>query len=155
MLRRFTLIPMLVLAWLTLIALGACESDKRVYPLTAFSDDWRVLPPQQAPGLVASNQRYIPDVPYPIRFLPLSEQSRSEATPVGGRVVHHVYQGLGSTVEVVNFYRSHLRLDDWKPQSETNQAPNHYVMNYTKGSETLAIDIRERWGRVTITIDIR
>ncbi len=131
--------------------LFGCQGHKTAYPFP-FSDEWRYLYPQPAPGVVGLARPLIPDVGQPIGFKALVKQSH--ATVDGSaRKVKHVYQGRARLQDVIDFYRRNLTRFNWKTVSQEHQA-NGFVVNNTKGVERLRLLFYTDGDRVTVVIMI-
>lgn len=145
---------LLMVLGLGMAAAFGCEQRPVAIPPFGVSNDFRVLPGQPGPGLVAASESPIPDVPMPIGFRPLPKLcSAAIEGASGARRVHHVYQGMGSAGEAVGFYRQQLPTRGWQLVGLSGGNEADAVLRYTKGPEQM--DIRVRGGGVsTLIIDI-
>ncbi|HAI12604.1 MAG TPA: hypothetical protein DCM28_12930 [Phycisphaerales bacterium] len=131
--------------------LMGCNGKKVAYP-NPINEEWKLLEPQQAHGLVGKTQPLIPDVGQPIAFKALVKQSQSSITG-NAREVKHVYQGRAKFEDVIEFYRRRLDMNGWKMGSDEHQ-DNGFVLNRTKGPERLRILMYPQGDRVTVVIMI-
>ncbi len=137
----------LLLCMTTFALLAGCSGS------VPFSEDWQYLSSNGgAPGVVSRPDSPIADVPVPIGFSPLVEQSRAEVQG-NVRVVKHVYQGRAKVQDVVDLYRRSLPLSGWTFTNEGNES-DEYVLYYTKGPEALRVATRKKGLVVTITVNI-
>lgn len=141
--------------WATMIAaamIGAASAGCSTENVHVFSlsSDGQYLPPQTGPGLVAQRQSPIPDLPIPIGFVVVADQSRVEARGLS-RYVRHVYQGRASMADAARFYRHHAPLHEWRSLGEQT-ADGQTLMWFEKGSERLTLKLARRGGIVSIVI---
>jgi len=118
-----------------------------------YSKDGQYLKgPGNLQGVVGLMDSPIPDVPVPIGFVPILDDS--DARLEGNvRVIQHVYQGRATINDVIEFYRRGLPLHDWKYVSE-GQRGDEYLMAYTKGVESLRVAVRKRGMVLTLQINM-
>lgn len=150
------------LGLLLVAVLAGCQPAPVAVPPFGMSNDFRMLPGQPGPGLVADPQSPIPDVPKPVGFRPIpSLCTASGGGAEGPRRVRHVYQGMGSAGEAVAFFRQQMPARGWQmaalrggnADTGGNATGADAVLTFTKGPETL--DVRVRGGGVTtLTVDI-
>jgi hypothetical protein len=147
--------PLLLLALVAVSGWGVgCQRAPVSLPPFGVSQDYQVLQGQPGPGLVANPNSPIPDVPKPIGFKPLVGLSSASSDGVA-RTVRHVYQGVGSSADAVNFYHRALPLNHWRFVSQRTIPEGGTLIVYNKGNEDLHIATQQGFGGVsTITIDI-
>jgi hypothetical protein len=122
---------------------------ERVHVLS-LSSDGQYLAPQTGEGLVARRDSPIPDLPIPIGFVVVADQSRVEARGLS-RYVRHVYQGRASMADVSRFYRHHAPLHQWRAIGEQT-GDGQTLMWFTKGSERLTLKLSRHGGIVSIVV---
>lgn len=152
--RRLLLLAMVA-------ALPGCNDQKtvqappvRIPHVIALSDEGAYLPPPAGPGVVASLDSLIPDVPMPVGFKPVASKCQSSFDGTA-RQVRHVYQGRSRGAEVVRFYQQQLTRNDWRPVGRQQEDGGAVVLSYAKGPEALRVRVHEGWaGVVTIGISI-
>jgi len=137
-------------AFAMLLASTGCSYVKT--PVLAFSDDGDYLQRDVGPGLVASPNPLIPDVPMPIGFKAVTSQSTWHYDG-RVRVVNHVYQGHAKQGDTVAFYQQALPDNHWT-LTDIQSVGDATVMNYTKGPERLELNASQGWGITTIKIQI-
>lgn len=140
---RFRLLAIL----LTTAVMGGCVEDAHVLSL---SSDGQYLPPQTGLGLVARPDSPIPDLPMPIGFKVVVDQSLVEVHGIS-RYVRHVYQGRSSMADATRFYRHHAPLYGWRPVSERAEN-SQTLMWYVKGDERLTLQFSRRGGIVSTVV---
>jgi hypothetical protein len=134
---------------LVLAAATAVGCSEKVHVLS-LSSDGQYLAPQIGPGLVARPDSPIPDLPMPIGFVIVVDQSRVESRGLS-RYVRHVYQGRASMADATRFYRHHAPLQQWRSLGEQTQ-DGQTVMWYAKGSERLTLQLARRGGIVSVVV---
>lgn len=144
-------VALLALYLLPAALLCGCGNNKIAYP-NPVNEEWKLLTPQEARGVVAKNDPLIPDVGQPIGFKALVKQSQS-AILGNAREVKHVYQGRAKLEDVIEFYRRQLDLNDWKMGSDEHQNDG-FVLNRTKGPERLRILMYSQGDRTSVVIMI-
>jgi len=118
-----------------------------------MTDDWQMLAQPGGPGLVASQNSPIPDLPMPVGFKPLPGRCEHTFDSIV-RTVSHVYQGVGGDSETVTFYRQQLPRHQWNQvRLDTASAPD-ITLYAVKGREAVRIAIREKNSVTTVTIII-
>lgn len=142
-----------IVTLLAIPALWGCQTSPVSVPPFGVSEDYQVLAGQPGRGLVADPNSPIPDVPKPIGFKPVVAQS-SAASDGRARTVHHVYQGMGGSGEVVTLYQRTLPSKGWRFTGQRSLAEGGTVLTYTKGPEDLQIATRQSYRATTITVDI-
>ena len=148
--RPALLMPALLTA--LLLPVTGCTGDAGPLPVLAFSDDGTFLTRQFGEGLVLDEASPIPDVPKPMRFVPVPSRSSSSFDGYA-RTVTHVYQGRGELEDVIAFYQNHLPANGWAPAG--NPAGHGPIQAYAKGPESLQISVGTAGGVATITVVIR
>ncbi len=150
--RRLGLVFLLALGCVASVAMPGCTADTGPLPALAFSDDGAYLPHQLAEGLVVDEQSPIPDVPKPLRFVPVPSRS-SSSFDGAARTVTHVYQGRSKLDELETFYRAAAANHGWRPA--TAGADAGPILTYAKGPETLQVALSRAGGVSTVTVLIR
>lgn len=138
---------------LCLLALPACQTAPVSIPPVNLTQDRQILMGRPGPGLVADPKSPIPDAPKPIGFKPIASQCSSSFNGIT-RTVHHVYQGIASTNETVQFVRQHVPNDGWKFLDFRSETGNAAVLVYTKGREALTVTVKATPTVATLTYDI-
>lgn len=139
--------------WLTMIAavlVGALVGCAENVHMLSLSSDGQYLAPQIGPGLVARRDSPIPDLPMPIGFVVVADQSRVEARGLS-RYVRHVYQGRASMADAVRFYRHHAPLHAWRSLGEQT-GDGQTLMWFAKGSERLTLKLSRYGGIVSVVV---
>jgi len=137
---------------LTVLAIGILAIGCADHRLMQLSDDARWLTAPMGPGIIPREDSPIPDLPMPIGFVVLADQSRVEI--VGDqRYVLHVYQGQSPFAEVLRFYRQQTARNDWRPIGEDGKPPRQLLW-YEKGPEQLSIQLDRVGNIVTATVFI-
>lgn len=145
-----------MLSLVTLLAVPAlwgCQTAPVSVPPFGMSTDYQVLPGQPGRGLVADPNSPIPDVPKPIGFKPVVSQC-SASSDGRARTVHHVYEGMGRSSEVVALYQRALPLEGWRFVGQRSGPEAGTVVSYTKGPEDLQIAASQSYRATTIVVDI-
>jgi hypothetical protein len=145
------IVLLLAVYCLPVIALAGCKKNEIVYP-NMLNEEWKLLPPQEARGVVGRSDPLIPDVGQPIGFEPLVKQSQSSILG-NAREVKHVYQGRAALQDVIDFYRHQLDLNGWKMGNDEHQ-DDGFALNRTKGPERLRILMYGQGDRITVVIMI-
>ena len=148
---RIRLICIALLA-LTALPLAGCTGDAGPLPVVAFSDDGAFLTRQFGQGLVIDEDSPIPDVPKPMRFVPVPSRSSSSFDGYA-RTVTHVYQGRADFEDILAFYQTQIPEHGWQPAG--NPAANGPIQSYAKGPEALQVSVSSAGGVATITVVIR
>lgn len=150
--RKITIIVSLAILYcMPVILLSGCKKNEIAYP-NVINDEWKLLEPQQAYGVVARPEPLIPDVGQPVSFKPLARQSYSSIVG-NAREVKHVYQGRAKINDVIDFYRRQLAANGWKMGSDEHE-DDGFVLNRTKGAERLRVLLYAQGDRVTVVIMI-
>ncbi|MEX2670474.1 MAG: hypothetical protein WD294_00050 [Phycisphaeraceae bacterium] len=114
-------------------------------------------PPTIETGLAPKQQPPIRDLPVPVWFEIIDEQSRSyEAN--GVRFVDHTYQGRATKTQLERFYREQLPVRGWRLRNAQMVRGTH-ILRYQKNGEGLDVQIadddrpfRGAYSRVTLLI---
>ncbi|MEM6553358.1 MAG: hypothetical protein AAF750_14675 [Planctomycetota bacterium] len=143
---------------LTLMLLPACRGTSLNYrpvePVAAWTDDNQALTRPVGPGLIADPNSPIPDVPMPVGFKGVADQSSAASTPAG-RVVTHIYQGIADFPDANDFYANSLWRFGWTQTERLDPAEKVALHTYTNGTETLSITITQDRRRITYRIEIK
>jgi hypothetical protein len=83
----------------------------------------------------------IADVPVPIGFDMVTDQSVSRVLPNGLRFVDHQYKGGDSQMQVVDFYKTNLPQQGWSMVTQ-DQVHDEITLKYAKNDEDLLITIK-------------
>jgi hypothetical protein len=82
----------------------------------------------------------------PIGFVGVVEKSNAQVRD-GIRYVHHVYEGRADLVDVVDFYRRSLPLNDWEPIDEQAERAET-TLRFVKGPESLGVQVSRKTGTI-------
>ncbi|MBL4702494.1 MAG: hypothetical protein JKX85_14690 [Phycisphaeraceae bacterium] len=149
--KTTNIVALAVLYVLPVLLIGGCNKYKIAYP-NPINEEWSLLAPQQAMGVVGESQPLIPDVGQPIGFKALAKQSHY-AIVGNAREVKHVYQGRARLDDVISFYRSQLVRYGWQMGNDEHEERG-FVLNRNKGPERLRILMYAQGDRVTVVIMI-
>lgn len=141
-----------------LIGVTACGRRDVSVPMLDWTDEGVYVPRSSGEGLVVAPDSPIPDVPVPVGYVPLVNQSESGTAAGGGRLVNHLYQGRGDLDEILQFYRQNLPRFGWRAAGrETEPAPNRRLtrteeITFVKGSEEIRVRAWKRERLMTMQV---
>ncbi|MEM1212224.1 MAG: hypothetical protein AAGI68_07980 [Planctomycetota bacterium] len=154
MIRHAAALSTLTCLALLLSACGKSLNYRPVEPVSAWTDDNQALTRPVGPGLIADPNSPIPDVPMPVGFKGVADQSSAASTPTG-RVVTHVYQGIADFPDANAFYTNSLWRFGWTQTEMLEPADKVAIQTYTNGSETLSITVTQDRRRITYRVEIK
>ncbi|MEM6393801.1 MAG: hypothetical protein AAF797_13590 [Planctomycetota bacterium] len=133
---------------------GTSLNYRPVEPAAAWTDDNQALLRPVGPGLIADPNSPIPDVPMPVGFKGVADQSSAATTP-NGRVVTHIYQGIADFPDANAFYTNSLWRYGWTQTELLEPTDKVAIHSYTNGPESLTITVTQDIRRITYRIEIK
>lgn len=133
--------------------LTGCGAQRPGDPAVAVTADHQLLPNRTGPGLIDAQTSPIPDVPMPVGFVQLGEESSSGYGP-SSRIVDHHYQGRALVPDLVTFYEHRLWQHGWTQVGIETTSEDEARVTAVKGGEGLEITASTRHDILTMGVTI-
>lgn len=130
-----------------------CGAQRPGDPAVALSKDKQLLPNRVGPGLIDAEVSPIPDVPIPVGFVQVVEDSSSGYGP-SARVVDHHYEGRALVPELMTFYEHRLWQHGWTQVGIETTSEKQARITAVKGAEGLEISASNRFDIAKMAVTI-